>query len=51
MTEAYYECKRQADILKTTLEQNKYDAEKIIADLKERHRSELNALVEENHNL
>lgn len=30
MTEAYYECKRQMDIYKTTLENNRYESEKII---------------------
>jgi hypothetical protein len=36
MTEAYYECKRQYDIVKTTLESHKYESEKIVSDLKER---------------
>jgi hypothetical protein len=51
MTEAYYEVKRQLDIYKTTLENTRYESEKIIEDLKERTKSEVNDLVDENHNL
>jgi len=51
MTEAYYECKRQLDIFKTSLENHRYEAEKIIGDLKDRHKHEVEDLIEENHSL
>ena len=38
MTEAYYECKRQMDIYKTSLENTRYESEKLLQDLKERHK-------------
>lgn len=51
MTEAYYECKRQLDIFKTSLENHRYEADKIIQELKERHKNEVEDLIEENHSL
>ena len=36
MTEAFYETKRQVEIYKTSLENHKYESEKIIGDMKER---------------
>lgn len=51
LTDTYYESKRQLEIYKTSLENHKYESEKIIQDLKERQKSEVDELVEENHNL
>jgi hypothetical protein len=42
ITEVYYELKRQNDLFKTTLETQRYESEKIIFDLKEKHKSEIN---------
>ena len=51
MTDAFYECKRQLDIYKTTLENHKYESEKIVSDLKDRHKQEMSSLIEENYSL
>lgn len=51
MTDAFYESKRQLEIYKTSLENHKYETDKILTDLKERHKTEVDDLVEENHNL
>lgn len=51
MTEAYYESKRQMEIYRTSLENQKYESEKIIQELKEKHKNELSEIYEENHSL
>ena len=51
MTDAFYECKRQLEIVKTSLENNKYESEKIIQELRDKHRAEIAELFEENHSL
>ena len=51
MTEAYYETKRQFELVKTSMENHKYESEKIIQELREKHKSELSEIYEENHSL
>ena len=51
MTDAYYECKRQLEIYRTSLENQKYESEKIISELKDKHKLEITELYEENHSL
>ena len=46
MTDAYYECKRHMEIYKNTLENQKYESERIISELREKSRDELNELLE-----
>lgn len=48
MTDAYYETKRHMEIYKTSLDNYKYESEKVIQDLREKNKSELNELYEEN---
>ena len=51
MTEAYYETKRQLEIVKTSFDSQKYESEKLLNDLREKQRYEVNELFEENHSL
>jgi len=51
MTDAYYECKRQLEIYRTSLENQKYESEKVIQELREKHKNELAELYDENHSL
>ena len=51
MTEAYYETKRQFELVKTSMENHKYESEKIIQEMREKHKSELSEIYEENHSL
>ena len=51
MTEAYYETKRQFEIVKTSMENQKYESEKIVQELRDKHKSELTEIYEENHSL
>ena len=51
MTEAYYETKRQLEIVKTSFDSHKYESEKLLTDLRDKHRIEVNELFEENHSL
>lgn len=51
MTEAYYETKRQFEIVKTSMENQKYESEKIVQELRDKHKSELSEIYEENHSL
>lgn len=51
MTEAYYETKRQLEIVKTSFDSQKYESEKLLNDLREKQRNEVNELFEENHSL
>lgn len=51
MTEAYYETKRQLEIVKTSFDSHKYESEKLLNDLREKQRNEVNELFEENHSL
>ena len=51
MTEAYYETKRQFELVKTSMENHKYESEKIIQELRDKHKSELSDIYEENHSL
>jgi len=48
MTDAFYECKRHMEIYKTSLENQKFESEKIIQELREKHKSELTEIFEEN---
>jgi len=48
MTDAFYECKRHMEIYKTSLENQKFESEKIIQELREKHKSELSEIFEEN---
>jgi hypothetical protein len=51
MTEAYYETKRQLEIVKTSFDSHKYESEKLLTDLRDKQRNEVNELFEENHSL
>ena len=51
MTDSYYECKRQFEIVKTQLESHKYETDKLVSDLREKHKSEISEIFEENHSL
>ena len=51
MTDSFYECKRQLEIVKTTLENHKYESDKVVQELREKHKTELSELYEENHSL
>eukprot|EP00347_Sterkiella_histriomuscorum_P013840 403363164 len=51
MTDAYYECKRHMEIYKTSLENQKFDTEKIVQEMREKHKMELNEIFEENQSL
>ena len=48
VTEAYFETKRQLEVYRTSLENHRYESDKIVTDLRSKHRSELDELVEEN---
>ena len=50
-TDAFNETKRQLETVKTAFEGNKYENEKFIQDLRERHRVEIAELAEENYSL
>jgi hypothetical protein len=50
-TDAFYESRRQLEIVKTAFEGNKYEHEKFVSDVRERHKAELLELFEENHSL
>ena len=51
MTEAYYETKRQLEIVKTQFESQKYESEKLIQELRDKHKADLDELFDENHSL
>lgn len=51
MTEAYYETKRQLEIVKTSFDSHKYESEKLLTDLRDKQTIEVNELFEENHSL
>jgi hypothetical protein len=51
ISDAYYEIKRQNEIFKTTIENIKYESEMVITELKNRHKSEISELLEQNHAL
>jgi hypothetical protein len=51
MTDAFYECKRQFDIMRTSMENHKYESEKIIEELRDKHKNEIQQLFDENHSL
>jgi len=36
MTDAFYECKRQLEIVRTSMENHKYESDKIIQELREK---------------
>ena len=50
-SENFYEAKRQLDITKTQLENQRHDAEKEVRDLKETTKREVNDLMVENQTL
>ncbi len=47
-TDMFYECKRQMEIYKTSLENSKYESEKIISEMRDKHKSEITEVFEEN---
>ena len=49
--ESFHEAKRQHDIVRTTLENIKYESEREIQFMKDRHKEEVNELMEENSQL
>eukprot|EP00350_Pseudokeronopsis_sp_OXSARD2_P007865 CAMPEP_0170542058 /NCGR_PEP_ID=MMETSP0211-20121228/1605_1 /TAXON_ID=311385 /ORGANISM="Pseudokeronopsis sp., Strain OXSARD2" /LENGTH=72 /DNA_ID=CAMNT_0010845001 /DNA_START=299 /DNA_END=517 /DNA_ORIENTATION=+ len=48
INEQYFEVKRQLDVIKTQLEAHKYENEKEIGDLKEKHKHEMHQMMIEN---
>lgn len=48
LSEHYYEAKRQLDVVKTQLETQKYESEKEINDLKDKHKTEIHEMMLEN---
>lgn len=48
VTDAYYECKRHMEIYKTSLENQKFESEKILQEMRDKHKHELNEIFEEN---
>ena len=48
-SDAFYEQRRQLEILKTAFEGNKYEHEKFVAELRDRHKLEMLQMAEENH--
>ncbi|CDW73834.1 UNKNOWN [Stylonychia lemnae] len=51
MTDAFYECKRHMEIFKTSLENQKFESEKILQEMREKHKNELTEIYEENQSL
>jgi len=51
MTDTYYECKRHMEIYKTSLENFKYETEKIRTEIEEKRKLEVNELIQHNHDL
>ena len=50
-TDSYYECKRQLEIARVQLENHKYESDKLVSDLRDKHKSELAEIYDENHSL
>lgn len=46
--EAFYELKRHNEVLRASMENLKYESEKILQEERDRQRSEINSLEEEN---
>lgn len=38
MSDAYYECKRHMEIYRTSLENQKFEADKIVQEMREKHK-------------
>jgi len=51
LSELYYESKRQLDVLKTQLETQKFESEKEVTDLRDKHRTEMHEMMLENQAL
>lgn len=51
MTDAYYECKRQLEIIRASMENQRYESEKIVQEMREKHKREISELYDENHSL
>jgi hypothetical protein len=45
MTDAYYDVKRQLEIFKTSLENQRYETDKIIEELRDKNKQEISELV------
>jgi hypothetical protein len=45
MTDAYYDVKRQLEIFKTSLENQRYETEKIVEELRDKSKQEISELV------
>ena len=50
-SDALFEARRQLDIVKTALESTRYENDKFVQDLRNRHKAEMDLIVEENHSL
>lgn len=51
LSENYFEIKRLYEIAKTQVESTKIEYEKIVNDMKRRHKEELNEIIADNHKL
>lgn len=50
-SDSLFESRRQLEIVKTALEGTRYENDKFVQDLRDRHKSELDEIVQENHSL
>ena len=50
-SDSLFESRRQLEIVKAALEGTRYENDKFVQDLRDRHKSELDEIVQENHSL
>ena len=50
-SDSLFESRRQLEIVKAALEGTRYENDKFVQDLRDRHKSELDDIVQENHSL
>ena len=50
-SDGLFESRRQLEIVKTALESTRYENEKFVQDLRDRHKAEIDEIVTENHAL
>ena len=50
-SDSLFESRRQLEIVKTALESTRYENEKFVQDLRDRHKAEIDEIVTENHSL
>ena len=50
-SDSLFESRRQLEIVKTALESTRYENDKFVQDLRDRHKAEIDEVVQENHSL